>query len=188
MKIICDKCGKVLNIPINNAFEQNKVGKIICPECKKVQKRYISEVDLLLYFGVSEIVYLFISLFTMFVFQSLGVTWNTGLLMFAVLIGSYFVLKYISTDIYEKAYFKQATKDTNLELDAREVSNSLYRQLLFFFVIAITFITSATNRIFFAILLVVAIVLNFIKLKFAIEKEQDIAQRLSERKEGKESK
>lgn len=172
MKIRCEKCKNIINVPINQAFEQNKVGRIECPHCSKKQKRYISEVDLLLYFGLSELVYLAISLITMGIFEFVGVNLSTGLFIFVILFIAYFGLKAISNNIYTKGYFKEKTMYKELDEDVRAVSNNLYRQLIFFFVIAITFITgSSANRLFFGILLVVAIGLNFIKFKFALEKE-----------------
>ena len=176
MKIYCDKCGEIINSPVNTAFENNRVGFIECPKCRTKQKRYISEADLLLYFGLSEILYLIVSIITMIMFGYVGVTMKTGAFIFVVLIIAFFGLKAISNNIYVKGYFKKKTMYTDLQEDAKAISGNLSRQLIFFFVIAITFITSPDNRIFFGILLGVAIVLNFIKLKFALEAEAEKAK------------
>ena len=91
MKIYCEKCRQEISSECNKQIENYKVGKVICPHCHYEQKRYLSEADILLYFGISEVLYVLLSLISVFVFRKLGVSAVSIGLLFVLLVASYFV-------------------------------------------------------------------------------------------------
>ena len=141
MKIYCEKCRQEISSECNKQIENYKVGKVICPHCHYEQKRYLSEADILLYFGISEVLYVLLSLISVFVFKKLGVSAVSIGLLFVLLVASYFVSKLISSSIYEKAYFKAEWKNKEFEEDQSAIQRNISWQFMRFFAITITFLT-----------------------------------------------
>ena len=173
MKICCEKCHQDISPECNKAIENYTVGKVICPKCHYEQKRYISEADLLLYFGINEIAYILLSLLMIFIFNRIGINAVSIVIIFLVLIAGYFASKELSSRIYEKAYFKADIKNIVFEEDAKAVQRNISWQFMLFFAITITFITTNEGKLFFGIAMPVAALLTFVKLYFQLKFEHN---------------
>ena len=172
MKIYCEKCRQEISSECNKQIENYKVGKVICPHCHYEQKRYLSEADILLYFGISEVLYVLLSLISVFVFKKLGVSAVSIGLLFVLLVASYFISKLISSSIYEKAYFKAEWKNKEFEEDQSAIQRNISWQFMLFFAITITFLTMEEGKLFFAIAMPLAPILTFIKLYLQLRYER----------------
>ena len=141
MKILCEKCHQDISLECNKTIENYTVGRVICPHCHYEQKRYISEADLLLYFGINEIAYILLSLLMIFIFNRIGINAVSIVIIFLVLIAGYFASKELSSRIYEKAYFKADIKnkvfeedvDTGLIKKIKESVNKMNREYFSWF-------------------------------------------------------
>ena len=172
MKIYCDKCGENISPDIDVNFDKMYVGHIICPKCHKENKRYISETDLLLYLGLSETFYLFLSIITMFIFRGYKQLYIMIPLLLVIFILAFIGQKQIDRLVYIKAYLKQDIKDKELIEDKDKISRSLIWQSMLFLALAITFVTSEEFSIFFLIVSVLAIILTFVKFYLSLRKEK----------------
>ena len=172
MKIYCDKCHEDITAECNKNIENYKVGKVICPKCHYEQKRYISEADILLFFGLSEVSYIIFSLLSVLIFSKMGVNIYSILISISLLVLSYFISKQFSSGIYEKAYFKQDLKYKTFDEDEKAIQRNLNWQFLLFFAITITFITMDEGKIFFGIAMPLAAALSFLKFYLQLQNER----------------
>lgn len=172
MKIYCEKCQKDITVECNKNIENYKVGKTICPHCHYEQKRYISEADLLLYFGISEVFYVIFTYLSVIVINLLGITFTSIFLIFGIFILYYILAKMVSTRIYVNAYFKEDVKNKAFEEDGEAIEKNITWQFVLFFVIAITYMTLDEARLFFGLMLPLAPILTFIKFYLQIKKEK----------------
>ncbi|MBR4469896.1 MAG: hypothetical protein IKS54_01085 [Erysipelotrichaceae bacterium] len=172
MKIYCDKCGEDISSQCNRAIENYNVGRIVCGKCHHEQKRYISEADLLLYFGISEVMYILLSLLSVFIFKRFGISIPTIIILFALFILSYFISKEVSSSIYQKAYFKNEIRNKNFEEDEKAIQRNMSWQFMLFFAITITYITMDEGKLFFGIAMPLAALFTFIKLFLQLKYEK----------------
>ena len=149
MKIYCEKCHEDISDVCNTNIENYRVGRIVCPKCGQQQKRYISEADILLFFGINEVFYIVLSLTMVYVFNRFGISVLSGIILLILLAGSYFASKELSSSIYEKAFFKSEIRNKVFEEDAASIQKSISWQFMLFFAITITYITINEGKIFF---------------------------------------
>ena len=173
MNIYCEKCQKDISTECNKAIENYSVGKVICPHCHHEQKRYISEADLLLYFGINEVAYILLSLLMLLIFNKLVVGPVSIILIVVILIAGYFASKALSSAIYEKAFFKEDIKYKVFEEDQMAIKRNMTWQFMLFFAITITFITTNEGKTFFGIAMPVAAILTFVKLIYQLRYEHN---------------
>ncbi|MBQ6493990.1 MAG: hypothetical protein IJI92_09035 [Erysipelotrichaceae bacterium] len=173
MKIYCEKCHEDISSECNRNIENYTVGRVVCPKCHYEQKRYISEADILLFFAVSETIYIIMSLITMFLFDKLGISVASIGIILAMVVASYFASKALSSAIYEKAYFKERVKYKEFEEDKKAIQRNISWQFLLFFAVTISFLTLDEGKVFFAIAMPVAAILSFIKFYFQVRYENN---------------
>lgn len=172
MKLYCEQCKKEITGYVDKNIDDYRVGQVVCPNCNHKQLRYISESDLLLYFAISELFYLIISVVTMLMFELA----NSIIAMIAIavplLIIAYFIQRDIIHKIYINAYGKQEFKNHIFKEDNETIRKSISWQYMLFFAVAITFVTMEDVRIWFGILSVLAVILSFVKYKLCLKKEK----------------
>lgn len=173
MKIPCEKCHEDISYEVNKNIENYNVGHTICPKCHYEQKRYISESDLLLYFAVNECIYMILSYLAIFLYDHLGISWPTILILLAVIIFFYFLAKQISSSIYVKAYGKQEIKNKEFAEDQKAISRNLSWQFLLFFAITISYMTIPEAKNFFAWMMPLAVIFSFIKYYLQLRNEKE---------------
>ena len=172
MKIYCEKCNKDISTECCKNIENYKVGHVICPDCHFEQKRYISEADLLLYFGINEIIYVILSFLMMFIFDRLKVSLLAIVMLLMIIIVFFFISKNITMSIYKKAFFKEEIKNKEFVEDAKVIQRNIAWQFMLFFAIIITYITVDEGKIFFACAIPIAIILNFVKFFLQVRNEK----------------
>jgi len=180
MKIYCEKCKKEISKLTDSSFEQYAVGRVKCPHCNTVQKRYISEADILLFFAVNETIYAVISIITMIIFQLIGVNLWIIIPIILLLVIYYFISKELSRRIYTYAYKKEAVKDKVFDEDVKQIKKNFTWQFMLFFALAITFVTQTdalTVGVFFFIL-VAAIVINYVKFFLQARNERNSIKKI----------
>ncbi len=173
MKIYCDHCHEDITVECDKAIENYTVGNVVCPKCKKKQKRYISEADVLFFFGVSEVFYILLSLAAMGIFHAFGVSLPAVLLIGVLLVISYFASKALSEGIYLKAWFKEEVKDKVFEEDVKAIQRNITWQFMLFFAITITFLTVNEGRLFFGLAMPFAAVMTFVKFFLQVRNEKN---------------
>ena len=172
MKIVCEKCNHDLTLQVNKHFDSFEVGQVQCPECQKIQSRYISESDILLYLGMSELLYLALSVITLVFFYNVGISFwlvPVFLVMFAI---GFFVQRKVSYYIYTVAPMKQDYKNVVFKEDVMQIKRSNNWQFILFFALAITAVTGTTFQLFFLVVAILAIILTFVKFFLCIKKER----------------
>ena len=173
MKIHCEHCGQEINASCCRNIENYQVGRIVCPSCRHEQKRYISEADLLLYFGISEAMYVGMSLLMVAIFRYWGVSWNSAFVILFLIILSFLLSKELAAAIYQKAFFKKEWKNKVFSEDAKAIQKNISWQFMLFFAITITFLTVKEGRLFFAIAMPLAVLLTFVKFFLQIRNERN---------------
>lgn len=173
MKIYCEKCHQEITGECNRNIENYTVGRVICPHCHYEQKRYISEADLLLYFGVCEVAYILMSLLMEFLFKKVGISFETILILITVIVASFIGSKALSSAIYEKAFFKSEIKNKVFKEDKTAVQRNISWQFMLFFAITISYITIDEGKLFFLIAMPIAAILTFVKFFLQLRNEKN---------------
>lgn len=171
MKIYCDKCHEDISSDVDVIFDKLQVGHFICPKCHKENRRYVSETDLLLYLGLSELFYLIISIITKLLMDKFKLSYITIIGIAVILVGGFIVQKQIDRYVYEKAYFKESKKYKERKEDKDQISRSLVWQSMLFLALTITYITVEEANIFFLIVSIAANILTFIKFYLSLKNE-----------------
>ena len=171
MKIYCDKCHEDVSSDVDVVFDKLQVGHFICPKCHKENRRYVSETDLLLYLGLSELFYLFISIITKIVMDKFRLSYVTAIAIIAILVIGFIVQKQIDRYVYENAYFKKDRKYKEREEDKDQISRSLVWQSMLFLALTISYITLEEVNVFFLLVSVAAIILTFVKFYLSLKNE-----------------
>ena len=181
LKITCSTCGRSLDKEVAARFEQFKPGTVICPKCNTHEKRYISELDLMIYFGLCCVLY---GLGAFALFQAMdGISswWISIPVMLAIIVCLYFATKYGANYIYLKAPFKQAWKDVRLDEDREAVSNHIKWQFFAFMVVALMFGTSKEYTGYFFLMIAAFAVIVAVKVHQLIRIEQQNAGKVKHR-------
>jgi len=174
MKILCKKCNENLSVKIDSMFEAFTPGKVECPKCLKKEERYISEADILLYFGVSEVIYVIISVITNTMLNVTGFTIPMIIVLVLIVVIYFYIQKQMTRYIYVNAPFKKEWKNHEFDENSTQVSKSMKWQFMLFFAIAITYMMENVAKTVFAILMIMSVVLTFVKFILAIKKEKGI--------------
>lgn len=172
MKIYCDKCKKDIGVKIHEQFEKNQVGRIECPHCHTVQKRYLSEADLLIYLAYSEICYFILSFITILLFDSMKIgilTIVIVIILFAVVI---LTTSYFKKYIYTNGFIKKETMYIEQNENSNAIARSIRWQFLLFFALVITFFTMDEAFWFFVAASIFAILITCVKVVLAVKKEK----------------
>ena len=172
MKIYCEKCHQDITDECNRNIENYHVGRIVCPHCHYEQKRYISEADILLFFGVSEAAYAALSYLTAFLFQKWGITWITVMILLISIIAAYYGSKCLSAGIYNNAYFKSELKNKVFEEDSQAIQKNISWQFMLFFAITFSYLTLEEGKLFFGIAMPLCVILTFLKFFLQIRNEK----------------
>ena len=156
----------------NRSIENYHIGRIVCPHCHHEQKRYISEADILLFFGVSEAAYVALSFLAAFLFRKWGISWLTGAILLLFLVAAYFGSKCLSTGIYNNAYFKSELKNKVFEEDSQAIQKNISWQFMLFFAITFSYLTLEEGKLFFGIAMPLCVILTFLKFFLQIRNEK----------------
>ena len=172
MKIKCTHCGEDLSKVIRENFEQYEVGRVICPKCRCKQKRYISESELLMYFGVSALSYVVLFALVMAIFKVVGTTPFGFLLVALLFVIGYFLMKNVSLAIYKYAFFKKDLQNTIFKEDKVSIQKHLRWQFIMFMLVALMFGTNAEFSLYFLIAIGLFVVIVGIKIYLSIKNER----------------
>ena len=173
MKIHCDKCHEDISLVCSKQIDSYLTGRPVCPKCHQEQKRYISEADILLYFGVSEAFYVLLSFIMVFVFDRYGISYVSVALLMAMFLLSWIATRWLSAAIYEKAFFKKELKNTVFQEDQKMIQKNIYWQFMMFFAIVITYLTIDEGKIFFGFAMPLAVMMTFIKFFLQVRNEKN---------------
>lgn len=169
MKAKCKICNRDLSVEIDSMFENFTIGRTTCKNCGSIQKRYISEGDLLLYLSCEETLYTAVTIYAAHAYDNL--TWTTGIICLLLLVATYIIQKYISRYIYANAPFKKKVSEKVLDEDKTTVKKNISIQFSLFFIFAFCFILSKDMRVDFGIALVLDIIVSVLRCVLAIRKE-----------------
>ena len=184
MKIKCEKCGQDLSKNIRESFEQYEIGRTVCPKCHTKQKRYISESELLMYFGVQALFYVVIFTIIMAILKYIGIIPISFILIAAIFVIGYFILKNVSLLIYEKAYFKQELKNVVFVEDKTSIQKHLRWQFIMFMLVALMFGTMDEYSFYFIVAIVAFVIIVAIKVYLSIKNEKiGLKKRANDHKE-----
>ena len=172
MKIICDKCGKDISIYVDQNFEQFTIGRIVCPECKKRQSRWLTQFDLMLYLGISSMFYIIIAYLLMNALNWFGFKWYVIVAMLGLYVILYIILKLIDRSIYLKAPFKKEWMNKEIYEDANKVKKTMRVQFAAYVAIVIMMGTGTYSPMTFAFISMVFASTVLIKSCFLLKNEK----------------
>ena len=160
----CSSCNQLLNPQISEKFEQFSIGYVTCKHCKKKQKRYLSEADILLYFSVSAIIYctlllVIVNLLNIFRFNPLNII---GIIL--LFVAGYIAIKTVGAFIYSVAPFRKNIAEINLKQDKEPIQKRLKWQFIMFMLLALFLGSQEELFMPFLILLILFIAITFIKV------------------------
>lgn len=136
MKCLCEKCQNDISKDVDFSLEKYYVGKIKCEKCGHIQKRYISETDLQLYAGISELLYTILTGIGALLFIYMDKRLWLIPLYILLLIGAFFLVKNVSRYIYLNAPGKKKTAYKEFKEDGDKVHKSINTQFTIFFLLA----------------------------------------------------
>ena len=172
MKIKCTQCQEDLSKQIRENFEQYEVGRIVCPKCRKKQERYISESELLMYFGISALSYVLLFTIIMILFEYLGTTPIAFIIIAGLFIIGYYFLKNVSLAIYKNAYFKKDLKNVVFKENKMVIQKRLRWQFIMFMLVALMFGTSSEYTVYFIVAISLFAIIVGIKVYLSIKNER----------------
>lgn len=181
MKIYCDKCRQNLSREIQTQFEEFEVGRLKCPKCKSKQRRYVSEADLLLYFGVSAFLYvlLFGSIFTLF--KLYDFEWFVWLGIALIFVTGFFLMKELGLQIYDKAFFKNDLKFIVQDEKKDEIRKRMRWQFIMFMLVALFVGTQAGNEAPLVVMLILFAIIVGIKVYLCLKNERATLSKIKEK-------
>lgn len=137
-------------------------------ETKKINERYISELDLMIYLLLSSILYItLIFISTNFILFN-----NYWITLIFLLIIFYFLYINLAYLIYDIAPLKNKWKNKIINEDGKTITKRMKFQFISFMVIAYMFGTSRSYIKFFYILILLYILVVLIKIYFLYKKEK----------------
>ena len=173
MKIYCEKCHEDITAVCSRQIDSYLTGRPVCPKCHQEQKRYISEADILLYFGISETFYVVLSFMMILIYRRFGFSYLSALLLMILLVLSWIGSRQLSSAIYRKAFFKEEVRNTVFKEDQKAIQKNIYWQFMLFFAIVITYLTIDEGKIFFGIAMPLAVIMTFLKFFLQVRNEKN---------------
>lgn len=172
MKICCEKCRKDISGDCFKKVELFETGRTVCPHCHYEQHRYISESDLLLYFGISELIYMLLSYLLFYLTTARGFDVYSIVIIVASFVLYYLVSKYAIFLIYTKGHLKPEVMNKVFEEDAQAIRKDLNWQFMLFFAICFSYLTLSEVRVFFRYTMPIAVAMTFIKYYLQVRNEK----------------
>ena len=176
MKIYCEQCHEDITLGAERMISNYDVGNLICPKCNHKQKRYISESDILLSFGINEISYYLISIGIIYSFGYSKSIPLTIVIVLCLLLLAYFIQSITNRLIYTKAHFKKAYKDRKIMEDNKTIKKNMNWQFMLFIALSVMFITDTSQPNMFHLLSFACIGLTFVKYFLCLRKEKKITK------------
>lgn len=174
MKVNCEHCKKDMTSTVFQTITKNDIGRVVCPHCKKENKRYISELDLMYVFFLNSIIYgLVIMAFT---FATVLATQESYEMVFWVSIVitlgcCYFFSKWNSTRQYVVGMLKHTWKNKVFDENSEEVGRRMNFNLVIFIFIAIVLGTDAEMFYLFLFMYLAFILITAIKVHLLYKNE-----------------
>ena len=169
----CTFCKHDLKNDVYKAFDNYTVGRIKCSNCSNVQKRYLSEADMMLYFHICCVLYLLTiyASYSLLVYIQVQTLWIVlGILV--LFAGIYLLTHVMCRWIYDKAPFKEEWKDFVLKEDRTAIQKRMRWQFIVLIVIGYFFGTQPAYTLFFYIMIIAFIIICVIKLRLILRNEK----------------
>ena len=178
MNAVCEHCHKSITKDVMNQFGHYKIGHVLCPHCHKNSRRYLSELDILHFYSVCAIFYSVFLLITMTLMNLYGTTWMVIIITLINVLILYFIMKYISLNIYKNAWLKKEWKNIHLEENAEKIAKKGKRQYWIIMLITFIFATQIQLIGFYPALILVLCIIQFIQIIFLYGKEKEYIESL----------
>lgn len=175
MKVTCVYCDHDLSKLVGPRFDQYEVGKIICPQCHKENKRYISEYDLMLHFISSIIIYsgcLMLIIGTLLYMSPFIPIYVLIPIILIILVLGFFGIKLSSKYLYLHSYKKNTWMNWNMNDDAKEVSKRMKYQFIMFMLVSFVVGTQKELLLFYAVLILAFVALTIVKAYMCYKRER----------------
>jgi len=173
MKILCEHCHKEMTKEVINQFGHYKIGHTLCPHCHKKSRRYLSELDILLFYSICAILYAIALLITMTLMRLNGTTLTVIIITLFNVSSLYFLMKWISLNIYKNAWLKKEWKNLCFVEDANKIAKRGKRQYWIIMLIAFLFATQIQLINFYPALILVLCLIQFIQIILLYGKEKE---------------
>lgn len=183
MKIKCTHCGEDISKEIRSNFEDYTVGRIVCPHCHTKQKRYISESELLMYFGISALAYVLLFSIIVLIYDLVGVNPLAIFLIVGLFIIGYFFTINFASAIYKYAFFKKDLQNIVFKEDKKAIQKHLRWQFIMFMLAAFMLGYDPEFKLYFFIAIIAFTIIVGVKVYLSIKNERNgIKERLNDKK------
>lgn len=147
MKIYCEQCHKDISKDADYALEKYEIGQIKCEKCGHIQKRYISETDVQLYAGITELLYTILTGVGILLYEYMGKRLWLIPIYLLLLAAAFFLVKNTSRYIYKNAPGKKKTANKVYSENGEKIKKSITTQFTIFFLLAFGSLMAESYRI-----------------------------------------
>ena len=172
MKIYCEKCNENIKGLLFQKLDKYEVGQITCPKCNKTQARYISESDILLHLGLTEIIYFILSISIIYVFKLINSILFSIIIIIALIVLGVMLLRYLDLNIYMKGHLKKELMNQKFIEDKTKISKANNWTFMLFMMVSIMFTTNSDGKLIFYLFSIGCIILTFVKYFLCIKNEK----------------
>ena len=180
MKVNCEYCQQNMKTKVREPMDKFHIGRVICPNCNKENKRYISEFDLLLYFVVSSIFY-FVAVYLAFYILDNIFFDNVllGMVLFTLLlVVGYFYTDNVAKFIYFRAPYKSEWRNHVFKKEEQlPIARRLNFQFIILIVVSFAIGTQDDKVYLYSLAMVALIVFNAIKAYLQLKNERNEARK-----------
>lgn len=160
MKILCEHCHKPITKEVIVQLGHYRIGHVLCPHCHKNSRRYLSELDILLYYSFSAILYAAALMITITLMNLYGSTIPVIAFTLFLVICMFLIMNYIAAQIYLKAWLKSDWKNNSFNENAAKIAKKGKAEFWIIMLVAFIFATQHHLLAFYpAVILTIAIIL-----------------------------
>ncbi len=172
LKLDCAHCHHTLEKEITHHFESYTIGQVECPFCHLKQQRYLSALDIFLYFAFSSLLYSLGLVLVVLLMNRYGTTLLVIAVALILVVIMYFLMKLSCLLIYQHAFFKKEWKETVIQEDAQTVQRKGKREFWIYMALAFLFATQRILIQYYPLVVLLFIMTMAGQILHLIKKEQ----------------
>lgn len=174
MKIYCEHCHKEIQKRVSHQIESYRCGYVICPHCQKRNRRYLSGLDILLYFGFSSLLYSLGLIIVVLLMNTYGTTLFVICMTLAIVFVMYLIMKISCSMIYTHSFFKQEWRYLEIEENQDKIAKKGKREFFIYMAIAFLFATQRPLIGFYPLIVLIFILIITTQVLKLIKRERQL--------------
>ena len=172
MKVLCEQCKKEISKEVDYSFEKIILGKVKCPHCGNIQGRFISQTDMYLFLGITEAIYVILTVLGIYVYDKMSQYWWLIIVFFILLALIVVVEKNVARFVYKKEMVKLSISEQTDKENINKIRTEISRSFMIYSIFAILSILTPDYRIEFIIGLIIITIVTFVKFYMNINENK----------------